>query len=62
MLRLLSAAPVLEIEVLFILDFYLLFPFLLHMASMPEAVRATFRELRVEKYRDQFLQVPSTTP
>ena len=59
MLRLLSVQPALDIEVLFILDFYLLFPFLLHKASMPETVRAKFRELRVEKYQDQFLQVPS---
>jgi hypothetical protein len=59
MLRLLSVEATLTIEVLFILDFYLLFPFLLRMASMPEGVRAQFRQLRLEKYQDQFLQIPS---
>jgi hypothetical protein len=59
MLRLLSVEPKLEIELLYLLDFYLLFPFLLHEASMPEAVRSKFRELRVEKNQDQFVQIPS---
>jgi hypothetical protein len=59
MLRLLFAKSPQEIELLFILDFYLLFPFLLHAASMPEAVRARFRELRVERQQEQFVQVPS---
>jgi hypothetical protein len=59
MLRLLSVESTLEIELLYILDFYLLFPFLLHEASMAEAVRSKFRELRVEKNQDQFVQIPS---
>jgi hypothetical protein len=59
MLRLLFAKSPQEVEVLFILDFYLLFPFLLHAASMPETVRARFRALKVERQQDQFVQVPS---
>src|ERR1700692_3855480 len=59
MLRLLSVETALEVEVLLILDFYLLFPFLLHIASMPEAVKTKFRKLKLDKYKDQFLQVPS---
>ena len=58
-LRLLTRKSPLEIESLFILDFYLLFPFLLHMASMPESERSKFRKLKVAKYQDQFVQVPS---
>lgn len=48
-----------SIEALCILDFYLLYPPLLHRASMPEAVRARFRELRIPKDEDQFVQLPS---
>jgi hypothetical protein len=48
MLRLLSVQPAFEIEVLFILDFYLLFPFLLHKASMPET--ATSSKLTADRW------------
>lgn len=50
---------IVEIETLYILDFYLLFPALLRDMKMPEDVRAKFRTLEIEKYHDQFVQVPS---
>jgi hypothetical protein len=47
------------IEKLCILDFYVLYPFLLHRASMPNEVRRAFRPLQVSKPSDQFVQLPS---
>lgn len=47
------------IEKLCILDFYVLYPFLLHRASMPNEVRRAFRSLQVPKPSDQFVQLPS---
>ena len=47
------------IELLCILDFYMLYPFLLHRASMPEVVRRDFREARILRDKDQFIQIPS---
>src|SRR6266702_8870704 len=49
----------LTIEKLWILDFYLLYPVLLHRASMPSEVRRTFRSLGIERPMDQFVQLPS---
>ena len=49
----------LSIEKLSILDFYLLYPFLLHRASMPLEVRRIFRSLHIERPTDQFVQFPS---
>jgi len=47
------------IEKLCILDFYVLYPFLLHRASMPSDVRQTFRALQIPRPEDQFVQLPS---
>jgi hypothetical protein len=47
------------LEKLCILDFYVLYPFLLHRASMPNEVRRNFRSLQISKPSDQFVQVPS---
>jgi hypothetical protein len=47
------------VEKLCILDFYVLYPFLLHRASMPDEVRRAFRSLQVSKPSDQFVQIPS---
>jgi hypothetical protein len=47
------------LEKLCILDFYVLYPFLLHRASMPNEVRRTFRSLHISKPADQFIQMPS---
>jgi hypothetical protein len=60
-LRLLMIQPehVLVVERLSILDFYLLYPFLLHRASMPDDIRRAFRSLQITKPSDQFVQLPS---
>ncbi|KJC48180.1 ABC-three component system middle component 5 [Bradyrhizobium sp. LTSP857] len=47
------------IEKLWILDFYLLYPALLHKASMPSEVRRTFRSLEIQRLTDEFVQLPS---
>jgi len=49
----------LAIEKLCILDFYVLYPFLLHRASMPNEVRSNFRALQISRPSDQFVQLPS---
>ncbi|TPQ42774.1 hypothetical protein C2U70_00500 [Bradyrhizobium guangdongense] len=49
----------LSVETLNILDFYLLYPFLLHRASMPQEIRRVFRSLHIERPTDQFVQLPS---
>lgn len=49
----------LPIELLYILDFYLLCPALLHNSSMTEDVRAAFRELHITRAKDDFVQYPS---
>ena len=61
MLRLLQSASntELDFERLRILDLYLLFPALLHRASMPQAVRDKFKELDVVRPEDMFTQLPS---
>jgi hypothetical protein len=50
---------VLTVEKICILDFYVLYPFLLHRASMPNDVRRVFRSLQISKPSDQFVQLPS---
>lgn len=61
MLRLLSAADGdrMELERLRILDLYLLYPPLLHAASMPQEVRASFRALEVPRPEETFIRLPS---
>jgi hypothetical protein len=49
----------LTIEKLCVLDFYLLYPFLLHRASMPREVRSDFRHLGIPRPESQFVQFPS---
>jgi len=46
-------------EKLCVLDFYLLYPFLLHRASMPREIRRDFRHLGIPKPESQFIQFPS---
>lgn len=48
-----------ELERLRILDVFLLFPPLLHRISMPQNVKAAFRELEVKKPELMFLRLPS---
>jgi hypothetical protein len=62
MLRLLLARDdkCMSLEHLCILDFFLLYPFLLHRTSMPEGVRRDFREVHVPRDKDQFIQIPSS--
>jgi hypothetical protein len=62
MLRILlaDASQAWSIEQLSIADFYMLYPFLLHRASMPDEVRTLFRTLTVEKEREQFVSLPSS--
>jgi hypothetical protein len=52
-------AHALTVEKMCILDFYVLYPFLLHKASMPNEVRRVFRSLVISKPSDQFVQLPS---
>jgi hypothetical protein len=52
-----GAAP--SAERLFILDFYLATPPLLHQATLPLAVRDAFRQLRVPKPEASFIALPS---
>jgi hypothetical protein len=47
------------IEKLCILDFYILYPFILHRASMPSEIRRNFRTLEIPRPEDQFVQFPS---
>jgi hypothetical protein len=47
------------VEKLCLLDFYLLYPFLLHRASMPNEIRRAFRALQIPKPDEQFVQLPS---
>jgi hypothetical protein len=47
------------IERLCLLDFYVLYPFLLHRASMPDEVRRNFRALKISRPADEFIQLPS---
>jgi ABC-3C biological conflict system middle component len=49
----------LVLEKLYLLDFYVLYPFLLHRASMPNEVRRNFRALHISRPADQFVQLPS---
>lgn len=60
-LRILSWRNEIPVELLCVLDFYLLYPFLLHRASMPEGVRRAFREVQVERDKEQFIQIPGST-
>ena len=46
-------------ELLCILDFYVLYPFLITRASMPDRIRREFRELELPLAKDQFIQIPS---
>jgi hypothetical protein len=60
-MRLLSAVPrALELERLRILDLYLLFPPLLHRASMPQAMKAKFRAIGILQPDEVFGRLPST--
>jgi ABC-3C biological conflict system middle component len=47
------------VEKLCILDFYVLYPVLLHRASMPNDVRRSFRVLGIARPESQFVQLPS---
>jgi hypothetical protein len=49
----------LVIEKLCILDFYVLYPFLLHRASILNEIRRAFRSLHIPKPSHQFVQLPS---
>lgn len=60
-LRLLvAAADKIELERLRILDMYLLFPALLHRASMPRSVKNAFGTIDVEKPDEKFIRLPSS--
>ena len=61
MIRLLSAAPGLSIELerLRILDMYLLFPPLLHRTSMTQELKAQFRALEIPDEDKIFERLPS---
>jgi hypothetical protein len=61
MIRLLSfaSAPSTEFERLRIFDMYLLFPPLLHRTSMPQAMKAHFRQLDVPTPDSIFTRLPS---
>ncbi|MEH2472617.1 hypothetical protein V1281_006194 [Nitrobacteraceae bacterium AZCC 2161] len=59
-LRLLSAGQnQIPVERLRVLDMYLLYPSLLHRASMPREIGRKFGELEIEKPEKLFLRLPS---
>lgn len=49
------------LEKLYILDFYLAFPALLHKSTMPQKVRSFFNELKIAKPEKEFLSLPNPT-
>lgn len=59
LLRILSALNQMPSERLFILDFYLLYPFLLHRCAFTESLREKFAALNIVKPDKQFLSLPS---
>jgi hypothetical protein len=61
MLRLLTSAECHQIsfERLRILDLYLLYPSLLHRASMPQVMKEHFKALSIPHPDDLFMQLPS---
>lgn len=59
MLRLLSAGKSMPSEKLYILDFFLLFPFLLHDCKYTSEIRGELKTLDIVKPENQFLNIPS---
>lgn len=48
-----------DLEKLRVLDMFLLYPPLLHRASMPSDIKKAFRELKIPRPENVFLQLPS---